>query len=64
MSRLIMYFKKYQVRQNFQEMQNSFYMSSKQAAMNKSYEHYRRQKYEDDTREIDDQIQIDLEREL
>lgn len=54
-----MYFKQYQIRQNFQEMQNSFFMNSKQAAMNKSYEHYRNQKYADD-----DQILIDLEKEL
>ena len=58
-----MYFKQYQIRQNFQEMQNSFFMNSKQAAMNKSYDRYRNQKYADDSQN-DDQILIDLEKEL
>ena len=61
MRNLILYFKQYQVRQNFQEMKNSFYTTnSQQKAFMKQYQSYRQEqeRYEDDMEEILDECEV------
>ena len=57
---LILYFKQYQVRKNFQEMENSFYTSSRKQAYLKQYQNYREEteQYQDDVAEILDQSEM------